>query len=543
MRPIRLVTTTLALPLCLAFAACAGDDVGTADTEQATDGATGTGTDSGTSTGQVDVEPYPARGLTITRVELNQGVAIPIGLDGAEVGGAGRNAYVVPRRDTLIRVYVDVADDWVEREIEGRLTLVQTDGTEKVISELFMISEDTRDSGITTGPYFGVEAGDMLPGVKYKVSLWETQAGYETEPEPVPAPMLPVDGSTAFVGVEDSYQSMRVVLVPVDYSYGDCEAVVDGDEVQGPFHTALLQQNPVENLELEVHAPYKVTYDMTKYNGLNQLVNEMSQLRAAEGAAPEVYYYGIFDNCGRCIGSGDINGGCTVGLAANITGDGKSDAWGRAAAGQLNGSADATFVHEIGHTQGRRHIECAGAGVQAAGTDNSYPYDGGSIHVWGFGIRDYGLRHPTANSDYMSYCSKSWCSDWQWNATYKRIKTLSSWETEGAAAPEGRGPGLLIGSVDPDGNEDWWTVPGALAGDAERSLDHAVRFAVDGEERVEAAQISLRPHGSTINVVVPLPEGIDLEAAQLRYDDGDEVRAIVLDPAKVLHRGDWLTAQ
>jgi hypothetical protein len=548
MRPIHLVAPTLAFPLCLALTACGDDDAassGSSDTEQATDGAT-TGTTGGTDSGTtgVPVEPYPARGLTVTRVELNQGVAIPIGLDGGEVGGEGRNAYVVPRRDSLFRIYVDVADDWVEREIEARLTLVQADGTEKVISELFTISEDTRDADITSGPYFGVEAEDMLPGVKYKVSLWETQWGYENEPAPEPAPILPVNGATAFVGVEDSYQNMRVVLVPVDYSYGGCDTVVDGEAIHGAFHSALLQQNPVENLELEVHAPYEVTYDMGSYNGLSTLVNEMSQLRAAEGATPEVYYYGIFDNCGKCIGAGGgVSGGCTVGLAANITGGQKSDAWARAAAGQLNNGADQTFVHEVGHTQGRRHIECPSAGTQAAGTDPSYPYENGSIHVWGFGIRDYSLRHPTANADYMSYCSKAWVSDWQWNATYKRIKALSEWEGEGGVAPEQGGPGLLIGAIEADGTEDWWTVPGALEADSERSAIEAVRFSVGGEEIVEAAQISVRPHGETVVVVAPLPAGIDLEAAELRFDDGDEVRAITLDPAKILHASDRLSAE
>jgi hypothetical protein len=112
---------------------------------------------------------------------------------------------------------------------------------------------------------------------------------------------------------------------------------------------------------LQVHAPFEVRYDLTEFNGLSTLVGEMSQLRAAEGADPNVYYYGLFDNCGECIGAGGgILSGCTVGLAFDITGSDMNDAFARAAAGQLNSSADDTFVHEIGHVQGRRHIECDG---------------------------------------------------------------------------------------------------------------------------------------------------------------------------------------
>ncbi len=530
------------LPVTLiTFGACGDDGVG--DTEATTSATTGSDSASSSSTTGIPFEPYAARGLTITRVEANPGVAVPIGLDGDGVGGEGRNAFIVQNRNTLLRIYVDVADDWVDREIEARLTLIQEDGTEEEFREVFEITEDTRESGLSSGPYFGIEAESMRPGVKYRVSLWETTWGYEELAEPDPAPILPLDGSAAFVGVEDSYLNMRVVLVPVDYSYGNCSAQVDGEAILPAFDDALYQQNPLGTLDIEVHAPYKVTYDMGVFNGLNQLVTEMSQLRAAEGADPEVYYYGIFDNCGKCVGGGGApNSGCTVGLAANITGGSKSDAWARAAAGQLNSSAASTFVHEFGHIQGRRHVYCSGAGAQAAGTDPSYPYEGGKINVWGFGVRDFGLRHPTANSDYMSYCAQTWCSDWQWNATYSRIKTLSSWEGEGAGAVAEE-PGLLIGAIAPDGSEDWWTVPGNLDQDRERSAQHRVRFSVAGQVVEAAASVSVRPHYGTVNIVVPLPKGFDAGAGEIRYLQGDDERAVSLDPGKIFHRPDHLRAR
>lgn len=531
---------SLALTLALvALGACGDDDTMVGDTDAATstfetdsEGAT-----SGTT--GVPFEPYPARGLAITKVEANAGVAVPIGLDGGGVDGGGRNAYIVPRRNTLIRVFLDVGDDWVERDIEARLTLIHSDGSEEEFSEVFTIAEDTRDGQIASSPYFGLDAESLRPGVRYKVSLWETGWGYEEQAEPDPPPMLPVDGTTAPIGVEDSYVNMRVVLVPVDYSYGSCSKVVDGEAIRKDFDDALFQQNPLESLEMEIHEPYKVTYDMGAYNGLNKLVNEMSQLRAAEGADPEVYYYGIFDNCGKCISAGGVGQGCTVGLAANITGGSKSDAWARASAGQLNSGAAGTFVHEVGHTQGRRHVYCASAGTQAAGTDPSYPYDKGEINIWGFGVRDFGLRHPTATADYMSYCSKSWCSDWQWNATYQRIKTLSSWEGEGAGAvPE---PGLLVGAIAPDGTEDWWTVPGSFEDRArERSGLHRVRFAVGGQTIETAAEVSVRPHYPTVNIVAPLPADFDAEAGEIRYLHGDDERVVTVEPAKILHLGDRL---
>ncbi len=532
---------SLCLPVILiTFGACGDDGVGDGATDSSSTSATDSDSGSSSTTG-VPFEPYLARGITITRVEANPGVAVPVGRDGAGVGGEGRNAFIVQGRNTLLRIYVDVADDWVDREIEARLTLIQEDGTEEEFRDVFEITEDSRDSSLSTGPYFGLEAESMRPGVKYKVSLWETAWGYEELAEPEPTPMLPIDGSTAPVGVEDSYVNMRVVLVPVEYSYGGCSETVDGEAILPAFDDALYQQNPLSTLDIEIHAPYKVTYDLSAFSGLNQLVNEMSQLRGAEAADPEVYYYGIFDNCGKCIGGGDLNGGCTVGLAASITGGSKSDAWARAAAGQLNNSAAATFVHEIGHTQGRRHIYCPSAGVQAAGTDSSYPYDGGVINVWGFGVRDFKLRHPTATSDYMSYCSKSWCSDWQWNATYSRIKTLSSWEGDDAGAVAEQ-PGLLIGAISPDGSQEWWTAPGNLDQGGERSAQHRVRFSRNGQISEVAASVSARPHSGTLNVVVPLPTSFDVGAGEIRYLDGDDERAVILEPGKIFHRPDHLRA-
>lgn len=534
----------VSLSMVCALFACGpkDDDEASAGTSEAT-GSTGAATEGTGSTGTTGVpfEPYEARGVVITRVEANSGVAVPIGLDGAAVPGSGRNAYIPSQRDTLIRGFLDTEEGWTPRDLEGRLTLRFPDGTEKVISEIFTINGDTVAGQLTSGMYFGLKAEDMVPGLQYSLSVWETAWGQEGVPASDPPPQLPIDGSFAPVGVEDVYLNMRVVLVPVDYSYGSCQKVVDGEGLRKSFEDAIFQENPLQGLEFEVHAPYKVNYDLGEFNGLSDLVNDMSQLRAAEGAEPNVYYYAIFDNCNKCIGAGGgISSGCTVGLAANITGAQQSDAWGRAAAGQLNSTAADTFVHEIGHTQGRRHIYCASAGVQAQGTDPSYPYEDGQIHVWGFGIRDLGLRHPTATADYMSYCGNTWCSDWQWNATYARIKTLSSWEMAGAPAP---GDGLLIGAITPDGHESWWTAPGSFDGSEERSATHSVRFDFGGRVVDVAAQVSVRPHYPVLNVVVPLPTGFDAEAPTLRLAAPEGEREITVAPEKLFHRRDHLVAR
>ncbi|WAS97564.1 hypothetical protein [Nannocystis punicea] len=541
----------LAPLLCLSVASACSIDVNISGTEGPDTGvlsATDTDADptSGTTAEPTTGEPFeafPARGgIVIDRVEANSGVAVAIGKDGAEVGGADRVAYLPARRDTLIRAYVKLPEDWVPRELEAQLKL-SGGGVDKVYTAKMLVENDSRDSDLTSTFSFGVKAEHVQPGLKYSITLWETAPGAEDMPEGDVPPQSPHSGN-AFVGIEDAIANMRVVLVPVAYDFGGCQATVDGAAIEGKFKQALFQQNALESLDFTVHEPYPVTFDMTQYQGLSRLVSEMSQLRTAEGADPNVYYYGIFDNCGECIGGGDgIATGCTVGLAADITGPDKSDASRRAAAGQMTGKPEDTFVHEIGHTQGRRHIECPGGNSQ--GNDGTYPHANGIIGVWGFGIQDIRLRHPSTHSDYMSYCGSTWVSDWQWNNTYQRIRTLSGWDLEGAPAPGHDHPGeggLLLGAID-DGQQIWWTAPGSLGDDVPRSATHTVDFEFADGTMPVAAQVSVRPHGTTLNIVAPLPADFDqrqLQGLTLRAPEGDS--AVEPTAVRWLHRPDRLKA-
>ncbi len=529
----------------LALAGCGDDMASSEPTVAETDGGTTgaedptEGLSGGVPTTGEPFEPVPARGgIRINRVEANPGVAVAISIDGVPVPGPDRNAYLPNSRDTLLRVYVDVPDDWVERPIEARLRLSGGD-VEEVLTQTLTISADTADGALDSGFYFGLLAKNVVPGLRYSVELWESEPGQEDLPEPEQPAIDPPSG-LGFIGIESAPTDLRLVFVPIDYSFGACSALVDGEAERPAFEKGLLQQNPTANLEFVVREPHVVNYDLTTYTGLSKLVSEMSQLRTSDGVDANVYYYGLFDNCGRCIGSGGGNsGGCTVGLAANITGDSVADARWRASVGQLRGGAVETFVHEVGHTQGRRHIKCAGAGTQAAGTDPSYPHADGKIGVWGFGIRDSRLRHPTTHADYMSYCSITWVSDWQWNATYERIVKLTSWDYEHTTPATG---GSLIGAVDPDGQQIWWTDPHGLGTDA-ISATHSVVFEfADGE--VEAlAQVGVREDYPTRNIVAALPEGFDdrtLLGIRLRDEQGEH--PVPATQIRLMHHPDAITA-
>ena len=164
----------LSCSLVVALAAGCGDDpAGGEEGDAESSGTTGAELTTGAegTTGSTEEEPttaepfvpMPARGgIKIVRVEANPGVAIPIGLDGAPVGGAGRNAFIPGSRNLLIRAYVDVPEDWTARPVEARLHLVGylslEPGEPAAVGDLAEL-----DQRVRRGRLHGDRAGRPLP--------------------------------------------------------------------------------------------------------------------------------------------------------------------------------------------------------------------------------------------------------------------------------------------------------------------------------------------------------------------------------------------
>lgn len=452
----------------------------------------------------------PARGVTVSRVEANSGVAIPVAIDGAWADGSVRNAQIPKNRNTAFRVYLDVDESvWVERAIEARMTLYFDDGTEKVYTEVADIATDSSTSSFQSNIVLGVLAEDMRPGAQFNIELFEVGSGYEALPEVAEPPKAMPERN--YVGIETSYQNMRIMIVPIEYDFGGCQTQFDtSDENLSDYIDHMFQQNAVENIDVEIHDYVRVDHLDLTGNGFFQLLGEMAQLRASEQPDPNVYYYGLFDNCGACIGDG---GGCTLGVANGIPGDSMGEAGSRVAIGaqflSSNEVGIETFVHEIGHNQGRRHIFCPNA--QAQGTDPSYPYADGKTEGWGFGVRDFQLRNGNTHYDYMSYCNPTWVSDWQWKETFQRIQTLSSWEAADMQdAMQGRY--VLTGSVNTEtGEASWWTDRGWVEPE-QATPNHRIRFSFDDASTDDElmVQADAWSEGPWVTVRAPLPT--DFEA-------------------------------
>ncbi|MFO0631964.1 MAG: hypothetical protein U0168_03850 [Nannocystaceae bacterium] len=460
-----------------------------------------------TTTGDDPAPSIPARGLHIDWVEANQGVGVPIGLDGAWVGPGDRLARLLKNRNTLVRAFWTLDADFVPREIEAHLILQHGDGTTERLVQAKLIEGDAFIGDLDRVFYWGIEAEKAQPGLSYAIELYEVDPAY-AEGAPASPPFFPeVEGEPVLVGIEDSYQLIKVTLVPFNYDDGaSCVTEPDtSEETMQLFQDLMYMMNPIDRLDFTLHEPIDWNTPLENFGQLNSY---LSDLRFDEGAPPEMYYYGLVDVCSGGLGGA---GGQAFGIPQDPTMD---NAFQRVSSGlslDPDWSAE-TFVHEVGHTQGRYHVFCNG---EEGGPDPTYPHQGGDVGEWGFGVIDFGLRHPTVNKDYMTYCHPVWVGTWGWNKVQPTVETLSMWDPDapmgGAPRPENPyGGSLLVGTIGALGAEDWITVPGTLerpAMLASERVEIEMGFA-DGRTVRRPALARLLPDSTDRQFVLPLADDL-----------------------------------
>lgn len=406
-----------------------------------------------TAAEQPAFEPYAARGIRVTEVYANHGVAVPIVLDGQWVDGGSRNAELISGRNTLIRGLVALDPDFTPRDIQARLTLGYSDGHEEVATRTFFIETDSVANDLDTNVYFIVPVELIEAGMTFQLELLETTDEWRDLPEPAQVAYPP---EPSFLGVEGSDMAIKIVIVPVDHDLGgECpEAPEVTDEELQFLADQLYMHNPVQRIEIERRDPIAYTSGLSSFV---PLLSFLADLRAQDGADPAAYYYGVVR---PCDGGADGVGGQAISIPDFPT---QGNAWTRVSMGRWYNSLASTantFVHEIGHNQGRRHIACNGT---EGGVNPSYPYPAGDIGVWGFGSLDFVLRPPNSAKDYMTYCGNTWVSDWGWSRVVPFIREITSWDAQGAPAPSESQ--TLVGLFDPaTGDESWLVTPGDASG-------------------------------------------------------------------------------
>lgn len=478
-----------------ALLGCSADDPSTTGGEEGEEdeedeGAPGDGdgdpTDEGAGDGDGDGEPEPidarpARGISITQVEANQGAAIFIAEAGEWVPADERLGPLVRDRNTLIRIHYDVDPSWVAREIEARLILELEDGSTKTLVHRRMVEGPSVPNSLGQIFFFGLvaEAGEVSPGMSFKVELHEIADGAGSS---LPEGVWQTPAEPELLGVQPEPMELKIVFVPFHHLYGDIDRIADTSDANMKIITDYLyEQNAVSELIWEVHEP--VVWDLPMDN-LGSVLGPTSALRDNEMAFPNVYYHALFP-----VPQGGIAG---VAGVASVPGDGKGEGDQRVSVTALGNSvqgAAGVVVHEVGHNEGMQHVYCPFA--SAASPDPTYPYQNGLLGQWGFGIVSFQLHSPENTYDYMSYCGPSWVSTWSWRKTFSRIRTLTSWDYEDEGGFDfNLGPlgyeerDLLIGSLNGNGTEFWWTSHGTLPSELDPTRDehgHRVELRSGGE--------------------------------------------------------------
>ena len=305
---------------------------------------------------------------------------------------------LIARRQTLVRVFM-VGDETSFYGPGVRIRMFQ--GADEIFQQVFPPMRDRTPNEVIESELDAsvnglIPASVMRPGVRMVVEL---------DPEgvvplaPGSQTRYPANGSMELSMVEP--QMYRQIIVPTVSNSSSNESVIawaNGLDVDHSDMWLIRSLMPIGEMELEIHEPLRVGYDLTSGNTWGGWLQDMRSMYLQEGRRG--YYYGASGYAGQFPG-GYVLGIGYIGFPASIG---------------VNG-AD-TYTHEVGHNMNLYHAPCGGAG----GPDPDFPYSGGGIGVWGYDVFRKVLRNPRELKDVMTYCEPVWISDYHFErATRHRL--------------------------------------------------------------------------------------------------------------------------
>ncbi len=388
-------------------------------------------------TPEPDVAGRLVRDANISLVTVNQGVAIPLMINGEAVLDAPR---VVAGRPGLLRVFVEPRDEFEPRELMAELVFRDGESVD-VRRQTLDVEEASLSSDLDTTFVFAIEPERFTSATRFSVVLRDTEGVPREENRGATWPSIPEDSVVEIsedlndaydVGQTDLRVSdwggvVRIYIVPVRYDTDGSGRLPDTSPEQlEVLRSWMMRLFPLREVILEVGEPYPTTlsFDSTS-EPMSDLLEEMIDVRGQRGIPFDTYLYAMVNpaesRAGYCAG------GCTAGSADRVRNPNTS--WLRAGVGlgYSGQSAAETMAHEVGHNHDRGHAPCGGAG----NIDEAYPYANGGTGVWGWDIIDEVLVNPADHADVMGYCTPLWISDYQFDALFARaaaVEGLASWE-------------------------------------------------------------------------------------------------------------------
>ncbi len=356
------------------------------------------------------------KGLDITAVDIYQGTRIQI-MENGQAVNAG-NAPVIAGKDALIRIHVLRQAEWESRDIYARIDL-DSSLDSCPIEVKYNVDSDSNLDTLTSTLNVDIPAAEIVSGLGISVSLREASDSVDASGNS-DAAVWPSDGSTD-LDVRDVGIPLEVVLVPVRYNAdGSGRLPETGEEQIGLYEDAFYANYPIPGVNITVLEPFDWNTGISAYGGgWSELLNAIMQLRGANGAGSNEYYYGVFAPASSL--QAFCGSGCVTGLC-NLVED-PSNSFARACIGLgfAGEMAAGTMIHEVGHAHGREHSPSGGA----QGVDPNYPYSGGFIGVHGYDILNDLLKAPNSYYDFMGYGDPLWVSDYTYDGLYDRISIVN----------------------------------------------------------------------------------------------------------------------
>lgn len=307
---------------------------------------------------------------------------------------------------------------------------------------------------------------------------------------------------------------MRITFIPVTQGGGTGDISASNVNAYLDYPLRVYPWVP-STMDIQYHAPYAygTTLNGASYDaGWTTLLNEIDAMRVNEqGSGGNRYYYAVVKpsyNSGG-TGFGRIGGAAAIGVDIKFNGTVQPS----------TNYYSMTLAHELGHNFGRNHVNCG----NPSNPDINYPYSPtSSIGVYGWDPSTNVLRGKDSYTDFMSYCSPLWISDY----TYKAV--IAWRETHFEPPPASPRRSLLVwGRIGPTGV----VLEPAFEIDAPPALpERAGRYsvqAVDGAGQevfnlsFDGAEVDHAPGERNFAWAVPLPS--TGQVSELRLRDGQTV--------------------
>lgn len=360
--------------------------------------------------------------VTVDHVAVYQGVKVTL-LNRGEIQKP--NAHVIPGRPALVRVHARTKPKVTVPRLEAELHIT-VKGVDVVVAKdgpRTIGSVDLEEAELSSTFNFELDADQIKTGSTLSVTLTDPTGADRSQ---VTFPAVTEEGpATLSMNVGELSPTLRVRFLPVRYQADGSDRLptLDVAAVES-YRTALYKMYPVAKVEVSVRSPidWPVAVEAGG-KGWDKLLQAVMRTRGSDSPPDDVYYVGVF-NPARSEAE-YCKAGCILGVAPAsfgvVTAPQATDLRSAMVLGYPSQRANGTLAQELAHAMGRLHAPCG----EPNAIDTKFPYDGGTLGVWGYDVLDKKLIDPTSRVfDFMSYCGPVWVSDYTFDAIYERLVSV-----------------------------------------------------------------------------------------------------------------------